>query len=50
MASQRDILKALIRKDVAELGQAGRESIRFAIEHRIDLRKLMGEMKWQSKE
>ena len=42
--SNRAILAVLVRKEVAETGKAGKESIRFAVEHRIDLNKFLRNM------
>ena len=44
--SKRAILALLVKKEVSETGKAGRESIRFAIENRIDLNKFLRDIKY----
>ena len=44
MAAKRDILKAMIKKDMLELGTVSKNTLRYGIESRIDIRKLMNEI------
>jgi len=45
MVSNRRILEILVRKEVKETGKAGKESIRFAVEHGINLNNFLSKLR-----